>query len=242
MSFLALFGHQASRRRRWTPAALTGLRLWLTAGPTWCYQDAGASVPCGDGDPVYTWVDRSGTGNLVQATGAKRPTLRLDGPAWYVDFDGTADWVGRAGGHAAGSHSLYTAFRLATAANTQMIAWNGEDGIGMFTSHFTLNDRLYSAAGPGNDVDSGFATDASDHAFGLTFDGATLRTYRDGTAGLTGTPTYNPTGTTYVRVGANVAETQFAGGRVYGAVLAASVPADDVRANLDAYLAGLMPA
>jgi hypothetical protein len=86
-----------SRRRRggapWTPASLPDLAVWLTAGPEWCYQDAGASVPCGDGDPVYTWVDRSGNGHdFSQADAGTRPVLRL-GSEWELEFPDSLEWL-----------------------------------------------------------------------------------------------------------------------------------------------------
>lgn len=77
---------------QWTPAALPSLALWLTAGPTWCFSDAGGTVPCVDTDPVQVWKDRSGNAyNLLQATSGNRPTLRLVSGAWVVRYDGVDD-------------------------------------------------------------------------------------------------------------------------------------------------------
>lgn len=77
----------------WSPADLPGLAAWYTAGPTWCFADAGATTPCGDGDPIYTWTDQSGNGyTLTQATLAYRPILYdLGGGLWCATFDGVDD-------------------------------------------------------------------------------------------------------------------------------------------------------
>lgn len=73
---------------------ISNLSAWMVAGPTWCFTDAGATTQCGDGDPVYTWVDRSGNArNLTQATLSLRPTLRLVSGKWVVRFDGVDDFM-----------------------------------------------------------------------------------------------------------------------------------------------------
>ena len=78
----------------WSPPAVSGLKLWLTAGPTWCFLDAGGTTPCGNGDPVYVWADRSGNAvNLTQSTAGQRPTLVTSGGLWRVRFDGTDDRI-----------------------------------------------------------------------------------------------------------------------------------------------------
>lgn len=78
----------------WTPAARVNLQLWLTASPLYCFTDAGATIPCGSGDTVYTWVDRSGNGrHFTQATATNRPTLVLESGAWRVRFDGTDNFM-----------------------------------------------------------------------------------------------------------------------------------------------------
>ncbi len=78
----------------WLPSSLSSLALWLTAGPTWCFSDVAGTVPCGDGDPVAYWADRSGTGNnLTQSTLSLRPILRLVSGRWYVRGDGVDDYL-----------------------------------------------------------------------------------------------------------------------------------------------------
>lgn len=72
-----------------TPDDIAGLVAWYTADPAYCFQDADALVPCGDGDLVYTWVDRKGAFDLVQATEANRPTYRDSDGYKYVAFENT---------------------------------------------------------------------------------------------------------------------------------------------------------
>lgn len=75
----------------WTPAVLSQLWLWLTAGPTWCFSDAGGSVPCANGDAIYVWKDRSGNAHDVsQPTSGQRPTLVLSGGLWRARFNPSA--------------------------------------------------------------------------------------------------------------------------------------------------------
>lgn len=61
-----------------SPVSIAGLLLWAKADAgTW--QLSTLSTPAvADGDPVGGWVDQAGLGhNLLQATGANRPTLKL---------------------------------------------------------------------------------------------------------------------------------------------------------------------
>jgi hypothetical protein len=75
------------------PSDIPGLRLWLTAGPAWCFKDAAGTLPCGDGDPVALWRDRSGHGfDLTQANAGDQPVLKADGAGgWCVELDGVTD-------------------------------------------------------------------------------------------------------------------------------------------------------
>lgn len=79
-----------------TPADLSGLKLWLKADAG-VYQDSAGIVPVGaDTDPVGKWEDQSGTGNhFAQATSGARPsyqTLEQNGlPA--IKGDGSNDYL-----------------------------------------------------------------------------------------------------------------------------------------------------
>lgn len=80
------------RRRKAVPLQISGLAFNYVAGPSYCFSDAGGTVPCADGDTVQVWRDRSGNGrNLVQATAGSRPVLRSVSGKWEVQFDGVDD-------------------------------------------------------------------------------------------------------------------------------------------------------
>jgi len=58
------------------------------------FQDAAMTTPAGDGDPVGAIMDKSGNGNhITQSTAASRPALRNVGGLWYLEFDGTDDFL-----------------------------------------------------------------------------------------------------------------------------------------------------
>lgn len=104
-------------RNTWTPASLSGLAAWFTAGPSWCFTDAGGTVPCGDGDPVRVWKDRSGNArDLSQATSGNRPTLRNNAGAWEVRQDGVDDYFDWGG---AGASNAWTLFFKGMAATVR---------------------------------------------------------------------------------------------------------------------------
>lgn len=117
-------GLTLARRRSgaFTPASLSP-SAWFTAGPSWCFTDAGATVPCGDTDPVYTWVDRSGNArNLSQATLASRPTLRLVSGKWYVRTDGIDDQMRTSAFAYAQPNTFFSVF--STSASTFAYHWS----------------------------------------------------------------------------------------------------------------------
>jgi len=61
------------------------------------FQDAAMTTPAGADDPVGAIMDKSGNGNhLTQSTAALRPALRNVGGLWYLEFDGTDDFLTRA--------------------------------------------------------------------------------------------------------------------------------------------------
>lgn len=82
------------RRTRWSPAALPGVSLWLRADDLNGQADASA---------VSSWVDRIGSYDFAQATGAKQPTFykttsaRLINGQPTVHFDGVDDLLRYAG-------------------------------------------------------------------------------------------------------------------------------------------------
>jgi hypothetical protein len=84
-------GRNARPAAAWTPASIAGLAAWHTAGPAWCFTDAGGTVAAGDGDAVRVWRDRSANADhATQATAGNRPLLKA---GWGVRFDGTDDYL-----------------------------------------------------------------------------------------------------------------------------------------------------
>lgn len=58
------------------------------------YTDDGVTPATTDGETIYRLNDRSGNGrNLIQATAGSRPTLRNSGALWWLEFDGTDDFL-----------------------------------------------------------------------------------------------------------------------------------------------------
>jgi hypothetical protein len=90
-------GVRRKRAAAFSPATLSGLVALYTASPTYCFSDAAGTVPCGAGDGVWVWKDRSGGArDLAQATAASQPKLQQVGGKWVVRFDGTDDLIDRA--------------------------------------------------------------------------------------------------------------------------------------------------
>lgn len=80
--------------RRFNPAHVAGLTLWLKADAG-LYQDAAKTTPAtSDGDVVGAWEDQSGNGSdATQATTSKKPLLKLGivNSKPVVRFDGVDD-------------------------------------------------------------------------------------------------------------------------------------------------------
>lgn len=78
-----------------TPTVMSSLTLWLKADPTWCFSDAGGTVPCGNGDLIRVWKDRSGNAyDVSQATSGSRATLVLDELGrWCARFAGGQEYA-----------------------------------------------------------------------------------------------------------------------------------------------------
>lgn len=60
----------------WKPTDIQGCVLWLPADGDNVWQDAAKTIPCGNGDYVYTFEDLSGNGNdAIQLNIGNRPVL-----------------------------------------------------------------------------------------------------------------------------------------------------------------------
>src|SRR5215831_8793174 len=87
-AYLAM--RRRKRRHGFSPASVTGLKLWVRAE---------SLVSLANNTAVATWKDESGKGNdLVQATGAKRPVYlaNVEGLPG-VSFDGIDDVLATVG-------------------------------------------------------------------------------------------------------------------------------------------------
>ena len=68
---------------------------WYVIGPHTCFQDSARTIAAGEGDPVAGIIDLSGRGNhgTQNQGGNVRPILRREGALWYLDFDGSNDYI-----------------------------------------------------------------------------------------------------------------------------------------------------
>lgn len=69
--------------------------VWFDpSDPSTVFQDAAATIPAGDGDPVGCILDKSGNDyHATQGTAAARPVLRKTGDVWALEFDGVDDFL-----------------------------------------------------------------------------------------------------------------------------------------------------
>ena len=73
-----------------TPAQLPTLSLWLDPAYGCYVERTGPVTPCGDNDPVGTWVAR--TGQVFTApSNAARPTFKANAGKPYLQLDGADD-------------------------------------------------------------------------------------------------------------------------------------------------------
>lgn len=64
----------------WTPANISGLKLWIDfSDADTLFTDAGSTPVSSDGDAIYQANDKSGNGNhVLQATSAYRPSYKVN--------------------------------------------------------------------------------------------------------------------------------------------------------------------
>lgn len=68
--------------------------IWLDFGDlTTMFQDAAGTIPAVENNQVALIRDKSGRGNHVTQSGSNRPILRRTGAVWYLEFDGTDDYL-----------------------------------------------------------------------------------------------------------------------------------------------------
>lgn len=131
-----------------TPAAITGLKLWLKADAG-TFQDSIMTVQAvSDADPVGGWQDQSGNGkHVVQATSTKRGTLKLgangqNGRA-VVRGDGVDDFLASAtvASTAVDNLTVFIACKITNVSDYSIAFGNGGGGGHRF-GLFTNNNRL----------------------------------------------------------------------------------------------------
>ena len=119
------------------PSDIASLTAWYEADPAYCYQDGGGTIPCGDGDPIALWQDRSGNRyDFVQTDPLKRPTLRLVNGKWCALFDGINDYLSTTNTNInAGSQiSLFTTFKKSTGTSSDMFERGHSNSYSTFAS------------------------------------------------------------------------------------------------------------
>lgn len=96
---MAVIDDRRRRRGDFSPAALDGLLLAMTADPGYVFQDsAGTTAAVAHGDPVGLTPHRFG-GSLdpSQSTDAVRPTLDIVNGVRGIRFNGTSQFLGATG-------------------------------------------------------------------------------------------------------------------------------------------------
>lgn len=227
----------------WSPAMLSQVWLWLTAGPTQCFSDAGGTTPCADGDAVYVWKDRSGNGHdLSQSSSGLRPLLRLISGQWRVRFDGTDDTFFRGSITTWPTTTGFASSRFGIVATGHTIST-----LDVGTGQFGAGQEYYRYSGDGNAYVSNFLQTRWDAAFAPS-DTVSRRTYTQ----VSDSTTFSlyEGGSLLTSQAANwKAPVNFglasAGGQdsnidIAGIVAGASILSSGNRALLEAYLAGLL--
>jgi len=229
-----------ARATAWTPARVSGLLAWYTAGPAYCFTDAAGTTPCAAGDTVACWKDRSGAArHLTQATAANRPTLRLVSGKYAVQFDAANDamqWTGTGVG-AASAATIGGAFRNVdgTAVGNRFGPRLRDSAAGNLLVNLWAADKLRAADGAVT-VDSVAAAGLTDRVGVVLVGGSALTCRLGGVAAATAS--------TQPARNVNTIDVAFdgpLGGYAWGfAAYSAALAGDDLLA-LEAYLATLHP-
>jgi hypothetical protein len=225
-----------TQKNNWTPADID-TALWLDA--------ADASTIIESGGAVSQWNDKSGNGrNVAQSIEANKPILLADGigskPS--LQFDGINDQlvnvaVGLPVG--ASARSLFIVYRplQLTGSNTVFSQGTTNSTGQWFALQFRQNpsgDPYF--AGYNADLSSGNATTLNSKIAGVTYNGAALTLYNNGTLKNSAARTLNTTGNT-VRIGTSPDQAEFTNGLVGEIVMTSSVLSTLDRQKLEGYLA-----
>lgn len=218
-----------------TPASLTGKKLWLKANDlTTMFQDAALTTPVTDGSAWNGWKDKSGNGNdfvtaSTNAQGIYRANIKNSKGVGV--FNGTATQF-QTTGIAATAHTVWIVFAstntttsygtvFAEAAGNHGFDIKGTSGVGY------VLDLLNSS-----DHDSGNITFGNWSTFLGTLDGAGT-----GQGFLNGSSFYNSTefaSITYARIGGHTSE--WFGGYIAEIVMIDHVASGTEISNMATYL------
>lgn len=229
----------------------------LNPGDGFIFQDSALTTPVtAAGQPVGGIVDRSGNGNdALQATAGFRPLLQQDSNGnWYLDFDGTDDFLSSANIDLSATDelSIFAAVRKDSDAAVGVVTNLNSINNGSFrmqaphsvgvtsyrhNSKGTLLKSATSTAFPAgsNNVLTGLSS-VSEGSVTLRVDGNQV----DTDTGDQGTGNYSSSS---VFIGARSTATEFLNGRVYGICVlgrtSAAAEIDNIETNL-ANLSGVI--
>lgn len=185
---LPAFGQQAAQQMLvsqgggFSPASISGLRLWLKAD----------SLALNDGDAVATWADSSGNSNAAtQATSSKRPLYKvgIQNSLAAVLFDGTDD-VLTANSLAATftgndkPSTVVMVFRKTSNSGSQAFFSFGNSGLSSNYHYLFITGGAYNEerSSGGVAARSGGTPDTSAHIISNVFTGTALSVLIDGSA------------------------------------------------------------
>lgn len=218
----------------WTPAAVAGLVAWYTAGPAWCFTDAGGSVPAGDGDAVQLWRDRSGSArDLSQSTANNRPTLRLVSGRYYVRFDGSNDSLGYDGVVPAAE---LIAGVFSTTNDAALVSQRRDSDGAPIRVLMTQTGLLWRARNDANTISTVTASDSAGYHMLVGYNGANMILRRDGTQVASGTAVGGTTTVNRLRLATDFHDAGALAGDTGEVVLASVAPSAGDLTLLETYL------
>lgn len=219
----------------------------LEMGPTWCFSDAGGTVPCGVGDPIRVFKDRSGhTRNFSEATAGLRPTLqKTGGGKWFARFDGVDDVAilsPYAGSAAVGSLTAAAvvlqaagSFPALTSSAAAIIDNRWDEGTRQFTATTGESGSSKVTSPTASTLGTGYRLMAQ-----RDYGAHTCTLYENGTVKATGADANTLTAPNGFSIGARQDGSNPAQIDLYGLFYKEAVLDNTALANVDAYLAGLL--
>ena len=133
------------------PSAIAGFFARWTAGPSWCFSDAG-TTPAGHGDAVYQANDRkSGNPNPIsQTTLANRPVLTLESGLWRLRYAPTKYLVRTFAGPTTLSQptTIFLVGKTAASTTDQGKFFDGDNNARRHLLDESTAWRIYAGSGP----------------------------------------------------------------------------------------------